>query len=263
MKKISIIIILIALGATVFMNRVKIRFWVDELLREPVPAPRSAQEFSYQASGNQPAGGNVLPGSVTLNHEEEGALPAEFNLDVPFTSQAPHKEWDEVHEEACEEASVIMVHYFYENKDFSGPDEADREILDFIDFETELLGFFESTSAAELARVIDQYWDYDVDLVYDFSVENIKQAVYNGYPVVVPAAGRILDNPHFQDPGPLYHMLVVKGWKGEHFITNDPGTQHGEDWLYDFDHLLNSTHDWNGGDVENGAKVILIMKPAE
>jgi len=256
MKKIIIAIILIALSIFVFTNRIKIRFWVEELTREPVPQPRTAEEFAYQQNG----GGNVLPSSVSLTQEED-ELPDEYNLDVPFTSQAPHKEWDEVHEEACEEASALMVHYFYQNKKFSGPDEAEEQIQKFIDFEKEMLGFFESTTAAELAKVIDAYWEYDVDLIYDPSVDIIKQALYNGYPVVVPAAGRILDNPHFQDPGPLYHMLVIKGWKGDSFITNDPGTQHGENWIYTFDHLLNSTHDWNGGDVENGAKVILIMKP--
>lgn len=255
MKKIIIAIILVVIVGMVFMNRVKIRWWIEDMLSEPVPKAKTSQEFDYASN----SGGNVLP--TTLSMTEENGLPYEFNLDVPFTSQAPHKEWDEVHEEACEEASVLMVRYFYNDDSFSGPDEADEEILKFIDFEKSFLGFFESTTAEELARVVEKYWGYDVDLVYDFSVDNIKRAVYKGYPVVVPAAGQILDNPHFQDPGPVYHMLVVKGWKGNQFITNDPGTQHGEDWLYDYDHLMNSAHDWNGGDVENGAKVILILKP--
>lgn len=255
MKKVIIAIILVAIVGVVFMNRVKVRWWVGDLLSEPVPEGRSVEEFDYQSNG----GGNVLPTTLSLTQEND--LPYEFNLDVPFTSQAPHKEWDEVYDEACEEAAVLMVHYFYNDKYFSGPDEADEEILKFIDFEKEFLGFFESTTAEELARVVEKYWGYDVDLIYDFSVDNIKRAVYKGYPVVVPAAGQILDNPHFQDPGPVYHMLVVKGWKGDQFITNDPGTQHGEDWLYDYNHLLNSAHDWNGGDVENGAKVVLILKP--
>lgn len=267
MKKIiftSIIIALIAGLGLAYFNRVQIRSWAEQVFREPVPEARTSRDFDYQ---RQSGGGRVLPEALTLSGDAEAGqdgeeLPAEFNLDVPFTSQSPHKEWDEVHEEACEEASAVMVDYFYQNKNFSGPDEADQEILAFIDFEMKMLGFFESTSAGELAEVIDAYWDYDVDLIYDPSIENIKQAVYSGYPVIVPAAGRILDNPHFQDPGPLYHMLVIKGWTNGSFITNDPGTQHGEDWLYDYGHLMNSIHDWNGGDVESGQKVIIIIKPA-
>jgi len=238
-----------------WMNRVKIKYLAQDLLREPVPEAKTSADFDYSSNG-----GNVLPTTLTMTREDDG-LPYEFNLDVPFTSQAPHKEWDDTYKEACEEASVIMVDYFYKNKNFSGPDEADEEILDFIEFETELLGFFESTTVNELARVVEGYWGYDVDLIYDFSIANIKQAIYKGYPVIVPAAGQILDNPNFQDPGPLYHMLVIKGWKGDEFITNDPGTMHGEDWLYEFDHLVDSTHDWNGGDVENGDKVIMILRP--
>lgn len=254
MKKVLIVIILIILASTFFLNRVKIRYWADDLMREPLPEAKKAQEFKAE---DQAEYGAVLPGALILDKSD---LPYEFNLDVPFTSQAPFAEWDETHEEACEEASVLMVHYFYENMDFSGPEEADREILKFIDFENDFLGFFESTAADELARVLEAYWGYDVDLIYDFSIDNVKNAVYRGYPVIVPAAGQILDNPHFQDPGPVYHMLVVKGWVGDKFITNDPGTRHGEDWLYEFDHLMNSAHDWNGGAVETGAPVILIMK---
>lgn len=254
MRKIIIGLLLIILAVTVFTSRVRIKYWFEDLIKQPLPQPKSAQEF-FNGSDDQ---ARVIPGALTLSEAKQ--FPHEFNLDVPFTSQAPLAEWDEVHEEACEEASVLMVHYYFQDKGFAGPEEADAEILKFIDFEKEFLGFFESTTADELARTVEAYWDYDVDLIYDFSVENIKHAILQGYPVVVPAAGRILDNPHFQDPGPVYHMLVIKGWIGDEFITNDPGTKHGHDWLYTYDHLLDSAHDWNGGEVEQGRKVILIIK---
>jgi len=255
-KKIITIIVflLLVLGAVLFFNRVKIKSWVQELTRESVPVPVGIEEFESEDNADY---ARVLPNALSL---DEASLPDEFNLDVPFTSQAPFAEWDLTHEEACEEASVLMVHYFYQNKKFAGPQEADDEILKFIEFETGFLGFFESTTADELARVVEAYWGYDIDLIYDFSVDNVKRAIYNGHPVVLPAAGRVLDNPNFQEPGPVYHMLVIKGWKGDKFITNDPGTRNGEDWLYAYDHLMNSAHDWNGGDVEQGSKVMLIMK---
>ncbi|MDD4995352.1 MAG: C39 family peptidase [Patescibacteria group bacterium] len=257
MKKIVIAIFAVFLLSVAFLYRVEIRQWYENRTREVVPSPRSAEEFSYPEENG--AFANVLPDAASMT--ASGGLPDEFNLDVPFTSQAPLKEWDETHEESCEEASVIMVDYFYKNNQFTSPEQADEAILKFIDYEKTFLGFFESTTADELARVVESYYDYDVDLIYDFSVDNVKQAVRRGYPVIVPAAGRVLDNPHFQDPGPIYHMLVIKGWKGDSFITNDPGTQFGADWLYTFDHLMESAHDWNGGNVEQGKRVMLIVKP--
>ena len=61
--------------------------------------------------------------------------------------------------------------------------------------------------------------------------------------------------------GPLYHMLVVKGYtKDGTIITNDPGTRRGADFLYDPDALFNAVHDWNGGNVNEGAKVMVVVE---
>ena len=47
-----------------------------------------------------------------------------------------------------------------------------------------------------------------------------------GVPVLLPAAGRLLRNPYFSGQGPLYHMLVVKGYTRDgKIITDDPGTR--------------------------------------
>src|SRR3989338_6107342 len=53
-------------------------------------------------------------------------LPAEINLKIPFTSQAPRANWNLPYGEACEEASALMVHYF-KNKTFT-KESADAEI---------------------------------------------------------------------------------------------------------------------------------------
>jgi len=77
----------------------------------------------------------------------------------------------------------------------------------------------------------------------------------------VPAAGRELGNPNFTDPGPLYHMLVVRGYTENNFITNDVGTRKGENYQYKYDVLMNAIHDWNGGDVNNGQRVVIVAWP--
>jgi hypothetical protein len=39
-------------------------------------------------------------------------VPATFNLDIPFYAQAPDGNWELPWKEACEEASIILAHYF-------------------------------------------------------------------------------------------------------------------------------------------------------
>ena len=45
------------------------------------------------------------------------SLPSSKLLPVPFTPQAPTANWDELHGEGCEEASVIMANAYYNYND--------------------------------------------------------------------------------------------------------------------------------------------------
>lgn len=54
-------------------------------------------------------------------------------------------------------------------------------------------------------------------------------------------------------------MLLLKGYTPTQFITNDAGTKRGANYPYDFQTVLNANHDWNGGDVEHGAKKIIVV----
>ena len=186
-------------------------------------------------------------------------LPAEINLKVPFTPQAPHANWELPYGEACEEASVLMVHYYFEKKTFT-KESADKEIKKLVDFQNKKYGFYKDSTADETARFIKDYLKYKKVRVLPASIDAIKQELAAGRPVIIPVAGRLLGNPNFRRPGPLYHMLVVKGYtKDGKFITNDPGTRNGANYVYDQKVLMNAIHDWNGGDVNNGKKLIIVV----
>jgi hypothetical protein len=186
----------------------------------------------------------------------------EANLALPFTSQAPHANWSLPYQEACEEASLIMVNAFYEDTGALTPEEADKQILALVAWEKKTFGFYEDTTADEAARIADEYYGYKhsrVEVIQ--SIEDIKKVIDRGVPVILPAAGRLLRNPNFSGQGPLYHMLAVKGYtKDGKVIVNDPGTRRGADYLYDPAVLWNAIHDWNGGDVEHGRKVMLVVE---
>lgn len=214
--------------------------------------------FAFQQDASIDLGG-TSNASVPTN--AVAPLPEKFSLDVPFTSQAPNGDWALPYKEACEEASAISLRYYFEGKTLNAST-ADAEILQLVEFEKELFGFYEDTTAQQTAQFIRDYWGYDrVDVVENPSADDIKRHIAEGRPVIVPAAGRELDNPYFTPPGPLYHMLVVRGYDKKHFFTNDVGTRRGENYRYDITTVMTAMHDWNDGDVSNGAKRIVVIYP--
>jgi Peptidase_C39 like family len=191
-------------------------------------------------------------------------IPAELNLDVPWMSQAPHANWDFPYQEACEEASMIMVDAFYDQRTGKLPvDEANSEILKLVDYQNQTLGDYKDTTAEDTAQIIRDFYNYTDVRVFPVSdAEDIKAVLARGYPVIMPFWGKALENPNFKNGGPLYHMLVVKGYTADgHFITGDPGTRLGQDFIYTFENLLESAHDWNGGNVSEGKKRMIVVLP--
>lgn len=182
------------------------------------------------------------------------------NLNVPFTSQAPYTVWDDLHNNACEEASVIIVDHYLKGKSLF-KEIAEKEIQAMVAWQVKNLGRHHDLTASQTAQyLVHQYLGYKkAEVKAVNNVGDIKRELSEGNPVIVPAAGRMLDNPNFRRPGPLYHMLVVRGYNSSQFITNDPGTRKGEGYLYSYGVLFNAIHDWNGGDVNNGKKVMIII----
>lgn len=202
--------------------------------------------------------------------EKEGAeaeqyerldLPESVNLDVPFTPQAPRGNWDLPYKEACEEASVIMAMLYFRGKNAISPQQADGEIVKLVQF-VEESGYSIDMTAEETVEVINAYYgdEVEAELVLSFTADDIKRVLAEGNLVVMPFAGRQLDNPHFRAPGPLYHMLTVKGYNKNGFITNDPGTKFGSNFVYSYETIMSANHDWNNGNVVEGKKAMIVMR---
>lgn len=213
---------------------------------------------------NEPEKQNVSEPKLAEKQETTPAIvqpPQTVNLNVPFTSQAPSGNWDLPFKEACEEASILMMDKFYKGQSFANASETEDEIKNIVDFEEHKLNFHLDTDAQETAQVLNNYFGYqNVRVVDNITVNDIKKELAQGRPVIVPAAGRMLGNPYYRQPGPLYHMLVVKGYTATKFITNDPGTRRGKDFTYSFDTLYNAIHDWNNGNVNEGKKTMIVVE---
>lgn len=192
---------------------------------------------------------------------EGNGIPEQINLAVPFTSQAPQANWSLPYQEACEEASAYMVSEYYAGTSAGkiDPDVADAAILDLVAFEEDFLGTYLDTTAVETVQFIDAYYGLNATVVENPTVDQIKAEIAAGRPVIVPAAGRELGNPNFTGEGPLYHMLVIKGYTANSFITNDPGTRNGENYVYNIQTIMDAMGDWNNGDPAHGAKVVIFV----
>lgn len=192
--------------------------------------------------------------------------PDKMLVKVPFTSQAPLSKWDEIHEEACEEASIIMLEYYFTGKKLTR-EIAEREIQALVAFQKKKVGDFKDTTAQQTADLfLDFYGELPngkkLKVVYDFEKNDLKKYLARGFPIIIPAAGRELGNPNFTAPGPLYHNLVLVGYDGDTIITNDPGTRKGEGYKYNVDVLFSAIHDFSGKpeDIKKGKKAMIVVE---
>ncbi len=276
---VTFVILSIAFGAALYTQRVNVMDWYREVTTPVLPESVGYEEVEKvaevekvdeveEAEEENPTEESVplVPSDpvVTEDPSVEVELTA-VNLAVPFTPQAPQGNWDEPYQEACEEASVYMVQQFYEGtpEGLINADQAETDILKIVAFERELFGYYEDTTAEQVATFAELMFGFTTELIVDPTIDDIKTHLTLGHPVIVPAAGRELHNPYFTAPGPVYHMLVIRGFTDEgQFIVNDPGTYRGEAYLYDFDTLMNAMHDWNNGDeITEGRKVVIVLTP--
>jgi len=202
-----------------------------------------------------------------LAQNDEKVLPKEFLLKVPFTSQAPEKNWEQPWQDACEEAALLMLDAYYKNYNLS-PLFSRDEILKIVKWEEEQ-EWGTSIEIEKIKKLAEEYFGLNKKnneesrkfiILENPTVEDIKKSLVAGNPVLVVADGKVLPNPHFRNGGPVYHALIIKGYTETEFITNDPGTQFGESFKYKYNDLLKAVHDWNKGKVKEGKKVILFIE---
>lgn len=205
---------------------------------------------------------NLSLGNTEVTPTPE-VTPTKVLLDVPFTSQAPYAVWDDLHNEACEEASLVMANAYLKKEKLDAAT-AEEQIQEMVTWQIKNWGEHKDltlTEANQLAQAMFGYQNFRVEK--NIKVEDIKTELNNGHILILPMAGRLLGNPNFRNPGPIYHMLVVIGYDGNKFITNDPGTRKGEHYIYSADVLFNALHDWPGKDkdITTGAKNMLVVEP--
>lgn len=240
----------------------------DIVLTVPTISP-SLQESPSPAPSVAPT--SSPSSSPTATPKPSPALAARVNLDVPFTTQAPTANWDEVHEETCEEAASLMAQWYvlgkqgtkdatYQNK--IPADQAERAYSSMIEWQNTAFGDYKDTTVEQTVRMLKESLGVkNARLSTAITQASFKQELAKGNVILVPTAGQLLKNPNFKHPGPPYHMVVIRGYDGNDFITNDAGTRKGEGYVYSWKVLENAIHDWTGNKdtITQGEKIAIII----
>lgn len=191
-------------------------------------------------------------------------LPKVFLNKAPFTSQAPTANWnDKTYAEGCEEASMLMAAEY-----FSGNTKASLEtayalqkIQELADWEQKKFGYHLDINAEEMAITLKEYLGLNAEVVHSMTEENIKNELVKNRLVIWIANGQELNNPNFRRPGPPFHVLLIKGYNHEGFVTNDPGTRKGMNYPYTYETLFNAGGDWDHtiNAVNKGSKTAIVV----
>jgi len=189
--------------------------------------------------------------------------PSTLSLKVPFTPQAPTGNWDQLHNEACEEASAIMVAAYFsgDTRTKIPAGEVENQLTALTNWEQARFGYSLDTTTAETAEMIRLFYHLKATVVSNYTEKDIKDALNANKLVILPVNGRKIGNPYYRQPGPIYHMLVVRGYTATQLITNDPGTKNGENYRYSFTTLKNAPADWDHatGTIDESKSLMIVV----
>lgn len=170
---------------------------------------------------------------------------------VPFTTQAPFGDWqDQRQQDGCEESSALMAVKWANNESLSQQESLEK-IIGASDYLLKEYGEYRDISSEDTVNwILKDYFSYDkVAVKYDIKIEDIIYELNQGNLIIAPMNGQIMHNPYFTPPGPPRHMIVIRGYDKEKdiFITNDPGTRHGENYKYNTQILFEAIRDYPTG----------------
>lgn len=202
-----------------------------------------AQQF--QTEGEAPSASAVILEDIfeqknSSTIEETPVAPQ----NVPFVSQAPYGVWTDPWASFAEEASAYMAYLWANGMETQTLEINGQALLAAREWELANLGTYKDTDLSQTFRLLSEYYRLSVELSYDLSPETMRAQLDQGKILIVPVQN--LENPHYGKPGPVFHMLVIYGYEGEVFLTNDPGTVRGEGYAYEMQKILEHVQDLNG-----------------
>ncbi|KKR07483.1 MAG: hypothetical protein UT43_C0028G0011 [Parcubacteria group bacterium GW2011_GWC1_39_29] len=203
-------------------------------------------------------GFSIISGTFLIAN---GMQPEALLLAVPFTDQAPTGKWDR--NEDCEETSIAMAHAYFEGnrEDKLTIALAQEYISKLRNWEAANIGYNADTGAYATSSMAEGTFGITVRQIKDYTEDDLKKELSKNHVILLPVNARLLDNLTYQESGPFYHMIVVRGYDTSGFIINDPGTTHGNGVFYSFETLKRAAADWNNSAkiMDSTIKIALIL----
>lgn len=187
-------------------------------------------------------------------------LPVTLNLKVPYAPQAPFGNW-KVHEESCEEAALTMYHQYLDGNKLDevmeeGP--LDLTYRDMKSWQVSHYGAERDLTMDALGKFAHDYYGFSYHVSTNITENDIKTAIYDGSPVVVPVMTHSLQN-NMYGPYTVYHVLLVKGYDTTGVITNDAGVGNGQNHHYNWD-ILWQAIDAQTSKMSQGRTMLTLSK---
>ena len=251
MKKILFALVIFSfLGSSAYLIR---GYWQEQKLEGP-DAPVSVTLE------------DLLDNKKSINDlpQVEPELPSSINISMPFYTQAPLSNWDYPWQEACEEASVLLVANVYKGLNLT-TNSFNDELLRLVDWEMATFGAYEHTTIAQTAEMMETNYGLETVIHENPTFEDFQKILAAGHLIIAPFAGQHLGNPNYKNGGPVYHMMVVKGYDVEkmQIVTHDVGTRNGADYVYDWETIDFALHDWDDDDILLGEPRIIEVSGPE
>lgn len=189
----------------------------------------------------------------------KAAATGNVQLKLPFASQAPLGDWNPPYDEACEEASLILVNAYLKGQGM-GANEMNTQILATVAWENDNKYPIDVTMP-QLLAIAKAKFGLNGRVIENVTLDKIKEELRNGNPVIAPFAGRELGNPNYSGEGPWYHVMVITGFDDTYFYTKDVGTKRGDNYKYTHSVLFSALHDWTGvkEETNKGPKRVLVV----
>jgi len=217
-------------------------------------------EASGPSTSPRPAKKIALP-PITTNSGKLAVLP------VLYISEAPSGNWSGPWKNACEEASIAMVDYYYRGRTSVSIPEAEAYMTTLFEKQNSLYGSNANSDAVQFKYLIDNFTSFNAQIIRNPTINQIKDQIDQKRPVISLHYGFALENPNipFLRTGSSYHTMVIIGYddaKGQFIVNDDGDTKAGAGHRYGYELFMNSLHDYNYADGKaDGPATVLFTAP--
>jgi hypothetical protein len=153
-----------------------------------------------------------------------------------------------------------MIHYYLAGSQLViiPPVTANQELVNMRSWQISHYGSEKDLNMYRTGKLAQDYYGYKYEVTEDVTADNIKLAISEGNPVLVPVITHALLNPHYGRQ-PSYHILVIKGYYPGGIITNDAGVKEGRSYFYTWD-ILWQAIDAQTKQMNQGRDMLVVTK---